>query len=219
MGKDVDACIMINREFLRISHPLVESRFSADLKSLKFIQEQRGYLIASKKTFEIASDIDTLFKSLHPDSISDYRFACFWTGEKFEPDTGKLQEYDKALDDQALFDTEKLFKLTLPPLYKDRIVAYSSRDRPNVSVNERIHTRKRDLLNANRRVRENFPYSKVWNKNWFVIGTDGFGNDLFIIGNQHSDTVYEFDHEQVLDENYNPLEKPIHCSVDKLLNS
>lgn len=178
------------------------------LAALKKDNQERKYRIIDQKTKKLAKDIEALVTS-DGNNFSDYEFECFW-GEKISLEKSKTQLRSEATSfgEAQFVDIEKKFDVQLPGFIKAFLLKSVKSQIAFQSIEE--------LISANDRVRNSAPYSEIWQLHWLAIGTDGSGNDVFIQTIGDNESIYELDHEQALDPNYDPLVEPRYRSLDDM---
>ena len=110
---------------------------------------------------------------------------------------------------------EENLKITLPEEYK-RIAL----DNPFVGLNSADYELCDDftaVLGENRYARDHGFFRQVWPPDWFIVGTDGCGNDYFITTTPFDGHVYFANYEDQLHTD-DVNENSFHSSFEEFMN-
>ncbi|HAV12262.1 MAG TPA: hypothetical protein DCX06_02035 [Opitutae bacterium] len=200
--------LKMSKTCLFVTRPELFDRTELSLSSLREGPSKNEFLIHSEDSKGLASDLDNLICSLLSSKV-DYQFECFWSSESTGSERHFANTEEQVIGNEAIALLEKKYGLVIPcslkTFFEDARRKKSTRSSEHL---DRVFMTESELISANDRVRNNSPYSEVWDANWLVIGTDGSGNDYFIVTGSNDVRIYELDHEQVLDEQYDPLFSP-----------
>lgn len=199
-SKHEQVSIKITRDYLEILQPKNSSRSALHLVVLEEGSQAGAFLIQSTNTKKLAQDIDRIIKSCSNFS-DDYVFSCSWA-RGVEARGSQVTPAKSLVSNEDFGSLEERYDIKLPKFYRNFLNSYIQK---NSNRSHTVFVRIENLIDGNDRVRDSFPYCEIWQKNWFIVGTDGSGNDYFITTKGNDECVYELDHELVSNADYNPL--------------
>ena len=95
---------------------------------------------------------------------------------------------------EELAELESRLSLTLPEEYKGTVIRHPFPE--TGSYNYELCGDYETLLEENLGMRSEGFFGEQWNPTWFVIGTDGCGNNYFITTDPFDGNIYFADHEE-----------------------
>lgn len=209
--------LLLSSTKLRVLNPECLGELDLSLLSLTLIENTNEFTVVSNKNREIAEDIYRIVVALLMVEDS-HSFKCFWSRHEQITRNQNRAVSEDLLDEVDIIEIERRYRLALPASYRE-MLKNTSRAHPQGNQAVQVaYLTKDEFIAENDRVRQTSPYSDLWNDSWFIIGTDGSGNDYFIATRESSDKVFEIDHEQVMDAGYDPLASPRYDSIESFFS-